>query len=118
MRGVNTAGQSRRSRRARREAPGRRCLQAPVQSLHPVLSDTDTRAPALFDAMQDAGSAKIEVPIYLTAAVTGLRQGELLGLHWQDVDFEAKKGRVFSPYVRGEFGDPKSDGSGALCPPR
>jgi integrase len=58
----------------------------------------------------------IEATLYLTAAMTGLRQGELLGLRWRDVDFEAKKVRVVSPYVRGEFGDPKSEGSGRSVP--
>ncbi len=27
-------------------------------------------------------------PIYLTAINTGMRRGELLGLRWQDIDFE------------------------------
>lgn len=49
-------------------------------------------------------------------AMTGLRQGELLGLRWRDVDFDARKIRVVSPYVRGEFGDPKSAGSGRSVP--
>ena len=48
--------------------------------------------------------------------MTGLRQGELLGLRWRDVDFEARKIRVVSPFVRGEFGDPKSAGSGRSVP--
>lgn len=48
--------------------------------------------------------------------MTGLRQGELLGLRWRDVDFAAKKVRVVSPFVRGEFGDPKSEGSGRSAP--
>jgi integrase len=54
--------------------------------------------------------------LYLTAAMTGLRQGELLGLRWRDVDFDARKVRVVSPHVRGEFGDPKSAGSGRSMP--
>jgi integrase len=58
----------------------------------------------------------IEPALYLTAAMTGLRQGELIGLRWRDVDFEARKVRVVSPYVRGEFGDPKSAGSGRSVP--
>ena len=42
--------------------------------------------------------------------MTGLRQGELLGLRWRDVDFDARKIRVVSPTSAGEFGDPKSAG--------
>jgi integrase len=48
--------------------------------------------------------------------MTGLRQGELIGLRWRDVDFTGRKVRVVSPYVRGEFGDPKSTGSGRSVP--
>ena len=64
----------------------------------------------------DDAFGRIEPTLYLTAAMTGLRQGELLGLRWRDVDFEARKVRVVSPYVRGEFGDPKSAGSGRSVP--
>ncbi len=59
---------------------------------------------------------RIEPTLYLTAAMTGLRQGELLGLRWRDVDLDARKIRVVSPFVRGEFGDPKSAGSGRSVP--
>jgi integrase len=40
--------------------------------------------------------------------MTGLRQGELLGLHWEDMDWLAGKLRVRRAYVRGEFGPTKS----------
>lgn len=46
--------------------------------------------------------------IYLTAAMTGLRQGELLGLRWRDVDWIAGRIRVRQNYVRGHWGTPKS----------
>jgi len=48
--------------------------------------------------------------------MTGLRQGELLGLRWRDVDFSSRRVRVVSPFVRGEFADPKSNTSGRSVP--
>ena len=50
----------------------------------------------------------VERPLYLTAAMTGLRQGELIALRWRDVDFAAARIRVRRSCVRGEFGTPKS----------
>src|ERR1035437_7513933 len=38
----------------------------------------------------------------LAAGMTGLRQGELLGLRWRDVDWSAQRIRVRNAYVRGE----------------
>ena len=50
----------------------------------------------------------LERPLYLMAAMTGLRQGELLALRWQDLDWLAQRVRVRRAYVRGEFKGPKS----------
>jgi integrase len=48
--------------------------------------------------------------IVLTAAMTGLRQSELLGLRWRDVDWTAQRIRVRNAWVRGEHsGEGKSD---------
>jgi integrase len=48
--------------------------------------------------------------VILTAAMTGLRQGELLGLRWRDVDWGVQRIRVRSTFVRGEHsGDGKSE---------
>lgn len=48
--------------------------------------------------------------VVLTAATTGLRQSELLGLRWRDVDWSAQRIRVRSAFVRGEHStDGKSD---------
>jgi integrase len=43
--------------------------------------------------------ARIDRVLYLVAAMTGLRQAELLGLRWRDVDWSAHKIRVVHPYV-------------------
>jgi len=91
----------------------------------PVIKKTETRIQFLEQAEVEALLAApypddvfggIEPTLYLTAAMTGLRQGELLGLRWRDCDFSARKVRVVSTYVRGEFGDPKSEGSGRSVP--
>jgi integrase len=48
--------------------------------------------------------------VILAAAMTGLRQSELLGLRWRDVDWSAQRIRVRNAYVRGEHsGEGKSD---------
>lgn len=50
--------------------------------------------------------------IVLTAAMTGLRQSELLGLRWRDVDWNAQRIRVRNAFVRGEHSsEGKSDRS-------
>lgn len=40
--------------------------------------------------------------VILAAAMTGLRQSELLGLRWRDIDWQAQRIRVRNTYVRGE----------------
>jgi integrase len=40
--------------------------------------------------------------LILAAAMTGLRQSELLGLRWRDIDWTAQRIRVRNTYVRGE----------------
>jgi integrase len=54
--------------------------------------------------------------MFLTAALTGLRQSELLGLEWRDVDFAAERVRVQRSYVRGHWGQPKSRYSSRSVP--
>ena len=53
--------------------------------------------------------------LYLTAALTGLRMGELLALRWRDVDFPASSIRVTANYTAGQLGTPKS-GLGRVVP--
>jgi integrase len=50
----------------------------------------------------------LDLALYLTAAMTGLRQGELLALRWSDVDWGAQRIRVRRSYVLGAFDTPKS----------
>jgi integrase len=102
------------------------CQVNPVKLAdRPVIKTTETRIKFLDQSELDRLLAvpypedafgSIEPTLYLTAAMTGLRQGELLGLRWRDVDLRGRKVRVVSPYVRGEFNDPKSEGSGRSVP--
>lgn len=69
-----------------------------------LLSDVhalgDAALPGLYHAIDRA--------LYLTAAFTGLRLGELRGLLWQHVDFDASRVRAFENLVRGTRTSPKS----------
>jgi integrase len=59
-------------------------------------------------AVPDDNLGKVERPAYLCAAMTGLRQGELIALRWCDVDWSASRVRVAHSYTRDAFDSPKS----------
>jgi integrase len=54
--------------------------------------------------------------LVLTAAMTGMRLGELRALRWQDLDMAAMKVRVRQSYVLGQYGTPKSRRSARAIP--
>lgn len=54
--------------------------------------------------------------LILTAALTGMRMGELRGLRWQDLDYGAMKIRVRHAYLRGKLSPPKSRRSTRAIP--
>jgi integrase len=62
----------------------------------------------LRDGVPDDAWGRLERALYLTAAMSGLRQAELIGLRWRDIDWLAQRVRVRQTYVRGEFKPPKS----------
>lgn len=71
---------------------------------------------ALLRAVGEGRFAATDRAIYLTAAMTGLRQGELLALRWGDVDWRAGRLRVRRTFTRGSFGAPKSRRSSRSVP--
>jgi integrase len=71
---------------------------------------------ALLRAVPDDWFGPTEHALYLTAAMTGLRQGELIALRWMDIDWQARRIRVRRNYTRQAFGTPKSRRSSRSVP--
>jgi integrase len=69
---------------------------------------TTVEVDALVSAAVEGDYQALDRVLYLTAAMTGLRQGELIALRWQDVDWDAQRVRVRRNHVLGEFDTPKS----------
>ncbi|HEX4345259.1 MAG TPA: tyrosine-type recombinase/integrase [Solirubrobacteraceae bacterium] len=62
----------------------------------------------LVEAVPDGPYHQVDRALYLTAAMTGLRQGELRGLRWEAVDWTAQRVLVQRNIVRGKETSPKS----------
>lgn len=77
---------------------------------HPVriAGDIEVFSPEEVLALVRAAATDQDGAIYLTAAFTGLRRGELLALHWRDVDFAGSVVRVRASYAGGALTTPKS----------
>jgi integrase len=61
----------------------------------------------LLRAIPDDELGTVELPLYLTAALAGLRQGELIPLRWRDVDWTTGVIRVRRSITSGKLGAPK-----------
>ena len=76
--------------------------------------DIEVFSPEEIWALVRGASSDLDGTIFLTAAFTGLRRGEILGLRWRDIEFEASTIRVRASYAAGQLTTPKS-GQYARC---
>ncbi|WP_187369384.1 tyrosine-type recombinase/integrase [Baekduia soli] len=70
--------------------------------------DLEVYSPEEVMALVRAAASEQDAAMFLTAAFTGLRRGELIGLRWRDVDFPASLIRVHRSYSYGALTVPKS----------
>jgi integrase len=70
--------------------------------------DIEVFSPEEVLALVRAAESEQDAAIFLTAAFTGLRRGELLALRWRDVDFAGSVVRVRASYAQGHLTTPKS----------
>jgi integrase len=100
------------------------CLQAalrhrysaanPVRELHPALKPRPERKEAAYFENDELPRLFVELDegvhrtVCLVALKTGMRQGELLGLRWGDVDLQDAVVRVRRTYTGGTLGRPKN----------
>jgi integrase len=95
---------------------------------HPMRASGDIQvfSPEEIWALVRAAGSEQDGALFLTAAFTGLRMGELLALRWRDVDLTGATIRVRGSYAAGHLTTPKSgkvravpmapDVAGALAP--
>ena len=81
-------------------------LEKPIQRRRNIA--LDVFSPAEVMALVRAADDEQDAAIFLTAAFTGLRRGELVALRWRDVSFAGQYLRVTASYTERELSTPKS----------
>jgi integrase len=71
---------------------------------------------ALYRATPDDDLGRVERVLYMTAAMAGLRLGELVGLPWSDINWTAGVIRVRRSFTHGAWSTPKSRTSSRAVP--
>jgi integrase len=80
-------------------------IEKPTQR---VRTEIEVFSPEEVYALVRGAASDQDAAIYLTAAFTGLRRGELVALRWRDVDFGRRHIRVTASYTESGLTSPKS----------
>ena len=80
-------------------------VEKPVQRRS---GDIDVYSPEEVMALVRAAGSEQDAAIFMVAAFTGLRRGELVALRWRDVDFASHTIRVRASFAGGHLTTPKS----------
>jgi integrase len=75
---------------------------------HHHSGDFNVFSPSEVEALGRATDCRQDAAIFIVAAYSGLRMGELLALRWNDVDFEKRLIHVRRSYTYGAVNTPKS----------
>lgn len=76
-----------------------------------IKADMQVLTPEQIKTLLEAESDQKYKTLFLMAVMTGMRQGELLGLKWSDIDFDKKQAHVQRTFNHGRFFTPKTKGS-------
>jgi integrase len=76
-----------------------------------IKADMQVLPPEQIKTLLEAEPDQKYKTLFLMAVMTGMRQGELLGLKWSDIDFEKKQTHVQRTFNHGRFFTPKTKGS-------
>lgn len=71
-------------------------------------NDYDFFSPEEVEQLAGAAASEQDGTIYLVAAFTGLRMGEVIALRWRDVNFDGESLHVYASYALGTLTAPKS----------
>jgi integrase len=88
----------------------------PVRTSEEIRFLTTAEVDALAKAAVEGEHQALDRALYVVAAMTGLRQGELIALRWQDVDRDARRVRVRRSHVLGEVRHPEESALRAQRP--